>query len=1600
VVVSSPTPLVLNVTPQAIGTIMAAANMAMAAVDLKKTTAEKPSIWCEDGVVDPLKSLQGVKGDRSSLRVVSRRTQAPGVGTVSASLNPEAVATALEAGSEDLPEEAQGEDGPAPVAKAAEDEAAFHEVVVQNATGLPCDLWAEYSIGKAGTSVARGSGPHTIETLTSDKPKCSLAGQDVTYFDIVPEGVEAPRDSVLREFVSLRLHGAIVSNVHVQGATQSTQQNSQQSTEGQEAVLLNVRVDVPSQYFLGLSLAGKPVYLVVEVLMVERQRHIILRGLYSVRNSTCHRMRVGSAETVVEPGGVYYLPLEQSTPESNVSLSMLAVDRLCLTHEYSEEVHLSSPSKEVILVLKGTDDATYPPSLDFSGPESAFFTRLSYSLCALEAATATESPGPADSSPSVCLCDLTLSPAYAIRNDFPNSLSCSFRSAAPAKEERTPEILIAPTDTFYIYHVDPQADLICTALSVEHFKLGAAVNLAERLDKLPSAMNESPTAKLLRREAQNQSLLYKFPTGISLSHASEPERVLRVGFVRELNWEETKHLENPFTHLLCFYPLALLRNDMAPAALADQRSDFVCVAKPTSGKQAWESSCRGGQTTLLNVSSEDASVKLRVSYPVGGTLVSTGYGEKLELKLAKLSAGIHLRVVKAGRPGEGSAGSPGGGTASSPARDSAAPAVSSGASVHLGVRVDLAQNGLTKILTVLPGYLARNHTNHDLVAFCGGLRGQQADSPSFSATLLPASEDAQALPLTPLKAYLGRESDRMMFLRLQRATGLPLASKNVTCGFCFSANGEHYVKLPLGGSGAQGASGRPAYAILLIRVQEVSPFYVVDIYDLPEGAKPKYMVTNSLTEEILVRQVLNPAGSKHRPTIAPDAVATNSFARKGANPKGSQSPQATHLYLDDVSVPPVVEITVPALSKTESIRVNLNRVGRRKAKRLGGRVVFIDVDTLTGTRNLRISYRHRKAGRVLSTLFRLDDSMDNVVNVELTLPGVVVSVFSTLGVHNVSAAEVAAMTSGHASGQAQGREDGIPASLEEKVQARRAERAKRKAGQSGQGGTRSSRDSRAARGTRSQTNRGREGTQSLGSALTNVMQVSRRPVELFAVSITGISLQFMALETSIMLAVDMERIQVDNFGPDAQFPVALQWKPKIVLDGDEAVETACFHLSLEKLNTPHALNLPMVGAYFGQLVVKADQNLYSNAMSLVAEIMAELKPSSGGVSYYDDEHLHLIELYYQVVGRALGGAAGAVAGALRDYDEDQAPLPGGATPAEVRTRITRKYILPEEHQLGDADKSPTVGMVYLGFMHIDPLDISVSISIQELVATKGVLFSLINSFGSTLTNLENAHLTFEELDRVRLFCTTRELVKNLTSAYVKQATANVAKILGSSSLLGNPFAAIDHIGEGVSDIVAANDSRNRMIGLKNLAGHSIAGLTGIVSSALGTVGTTVSALTLDRQYQRDRSRLLRESEQNMGKAMGNAFVGVGLGIWGGLSGLVLQPMRGSQEDGARGGFVGFAKGLLGLITKPVSGLLDLPIHMSLGAKGKASRSVGKKEDQRHHQRRIYGEEVKPYDWEREERLAAQAAKAEEAKKAAGKKGSKTGSKADTKAGAK
>jgi hypothetical protein len=93
-------------------------------------------------------------------------------------------------------------------------------------------------------------------------------------------------------------------------------------------------------------------------------------------------------------------------------------------------------------------------------------------------------------------------------------------------------------------------------------------------------------------------------------------------------------------------------------------------------------------------------------------------------------------------------------------------------------------------------------------------------------------------------------------------------------------------------------------------------------------------------------------------------------------------------------------------------------------------------------------------------------------------------------------------------------------------------------------------------------------------------------------------------------------------------------------------------------------------------------------------------------------------------------------------------------------------------------------------------------------------------------------------------------------------------------------------------------------------------LLGVGDSVLGGVSRVLHAVSFDRGTEVAR---VNATAAETAKAGATAF---GQGFLRGITGIVMDPINMAKERGAIGAFMGIGKGIVGLVTKPVCGILD------------------------------------------------------------------------------
>ncbi|KAL4170292.1 hypothetical protein KRP22_011194 [Phytophthora ramorum] len=221
----------------------------------------------------------------------------------------------------------------------------------------------------------------------------------------------------------------------------------------------------------------------------------------------------------------------------------------------------------------------------------------------------------------------------------------------------------------------------------------------------------------------------------------------------------------------------------------------------------------------------------------------------------------------------------------------------------------------------------------------------------------------------------------------------------------------------------------------------------------------------------------------------------------------------------------------------------------------------------------------------------------------------------------------------------------------------------------------------------------------------------------------------------------------------------------------------------------------------------------------------------------------------------------------------------------------------------------------------------------------------IPSLTMHVPDLDNAPVRLNALMIEHAFGTSGDLTRRVSKYYTRQLWKQLHKILGSFDFLGNPVGFLDHIGTGVRDFVyepleglkigGKGFSKGLAKGTASLMTNTVDGTFDAASKISGTFGQGFANLSLDDHYQQNRARARRRHVRGLREGLVQGSKELSLGVYEGVAGLVLNPMRGAQESGAVGFVRGTITGIIGLPVKPVAGIFDFASRATQGVRNRS-----------------------------------------------------------------
>ncbi|XP_065079310.1 intermembrane lipid transfer protein Vps13 isoform X3 [Ochlerotatus camptorhynchus] len=237
-------------------------------------------------------------------------------------------------------------------------------------------------------------------------------------------------------------------------------------------------------------------------------------------------------------------------------------------------------------------------------------------------------------------------------------------------------------------------------------------------------------------------------------------------------------------------------------------------------------------------------------------------------------------------------------------------------------------------------------------------------------------------------------------------------------------------------------------------------------------------------------------------------------------------------------------------------------------------------------------------------------------------------------------------------------------------------------------------------------------------------------------------------------------------------------------------------------------------------------------------------------------------------------------------------------------------------------------------LHLGPLKIHVSFSMagSESKALPGILSTILQGVGVTLTDINDVVFRLAFFEREFQFLTQRQLVSECVTHYSGQAVKQLYVLVLGLDVIGNPYGLVVGFTKGVEDLFyepfqgaiqgPGEFAEGLVLGVRSLFGHTVGGAAGAVSKITGAMGKGLAALTFDDDYQKKRRDALNKKPASLQEGIARSGKGLVMGVFDGVTGVFTKPISGAKEEGVEGFFKGLGKGAVGLVARPIAGVTD------------------------------------------------------------------------------
>ncbi|OQR97695.1 vacuolar protein sorting-associated protein [Thraustotheca clavata] len=467
--------------------------------------------------------------------------------------------------------------------------------------------------------------------------------------------------------------------------------------------------------------------------------------------------------------------------------------------------------------------------------------------------------------------------------------------------------------------------------------------------------------------------------------------------------------------------------------------------------------------------------------------------------------------------------------------------------------------------------------------------------------------------------------------------------------------------------------------------------------------------------------------------------------------------------------------------------------------------------------------------------------------------------------------------------------------------------------------------------------------------------VNSLPMEIIYLSLQGVMCQFHRHEDKMRFAITVRDIQGDNQVPEATFTTMVcpkdltteeaEPEPFSCVDCHEEQDAVAvaFHFCCGWTNEQGSTDyFEYCSFHLLPMIVQLDEELVSVLRDFLMQVLYQ----------------------QQGVGQKYTAAL------------DMAPLLNVQQVVNDFKASMESSELDPLHNLGVLESASTATSterkVYFALLHIHPVELDMTFRSDvisgsrtlkitenyESIASGGDedqvqenVAAWIPSLSMHVPDLDNAPIRLNALVIEHAFGTSGEVTRRVTKYYTRQLWKQVHKVLGSFDFLGNPAGLLDHLGTAVRDLIVepihgartgsgitgtgVGFGKGLAKGATSFVTNFIDGTSDATSKVTGTFGQGLATMSFDSHYQQERAKARRRHVRGFREGIMQGSRELTLGMVEGVTGVVWNPIRGAQSDGAVGFLRGAVTGIIGLPMKPVAGVFDFASRATQGIRNRS-----------------------------------------------------------------